>query len=144
MDFEQWRPALVRYLAARGSPDPDDAVQEAWIRCHRAEQRGQVVTRPYAFIAARSAMLDQIQAQWRRDPRPIEYLNLTVPDPTDDLPDPADLARRLDTLTERQRQVLLLSAEGLKQEQIAERIGATIDAVKKLKMRGIAAARRAA
>lgn len=143
-EFESWRPLLTSWLASHGAPDPESAVQDVWIKCHLAELRGQEVSRSYAFVAAHSCMVDQFRKQRRYDPHPLDPDRFVAPDPTSDIPDPAYVARLLAPLTEKQRAVLLLDAEGMRQKEIAARLGIRVDTVKKLKHRAIRQARLAA
>ena len=144
-ESEQWRPLLVGWLYRRGAADPEDLAAETLARCWLAEQRGQTICKSFAFTIARNLLYDEQRRRKFHADRPIEDFNLTVEDAgAEDIPDQDYVARLLAQLTERQRQVLLLTAEGLPQEQIAERLGTSVNAVKKLKERGILQARVAA
>lgn len=144
-DFESWRPLLVGWLARKGADDPENIAATVIMRCWLAEQRGQAICKAYAWKIATNLLLDQLRREKYHEWTPIEDLNLATPDPTEDLPDPAYVARLLATLTDRQRQVLVLRfLQGLSTAETARALGKTENAVKKLQARGLIQAGMAA
>lgn len=143
--LEAIRPLLVGWLTRKGADDPENIVQECWLRCWLAEQRGQTICKAFAWRIATNLLLDQLRREKFHEWTPIEDLNLTTPDPTEDLPDPAYVARLLRTLTEKQRQVVELRfLQGLNVAETARALGKTEAAVKKLQARGLVQAGMAA
>lgn len=130
------RRKLCGWLVRRGvnPADIDDILQDAAIRCLRAERRGQGVRAAYLWTAANSCMLDRLRA-WR----PMLSLDAPLSDAEPTIPDPcaaaADGTPELlgwTTLAPRQRHALVLRCQGYHLAEIAELLGASVEATKQL------------
>ncbi len=134
--FTTYHPALVRYLTRRlGDRDwAEDIAQETFVRALRQEHL--VNERAWLFAVASNLVRDEA----RKDVRRREHLALLAADARDahvEGPDVAleraleagDARRALDTLAERDRQALLLRAEGLDYPEISEILGIAVGSV---------------
>lgn len=62
--FVTAHPKLVRFFAAGGAADEaEDLAMNAWLRCLRAEGRGQFPRWRYVWLSARSALSDHRRRQ---------------------------------------------------------------------------------
>lgn len=132
-------PALRQALTRRfgnGPPDPDDILQETFLKYLRLEKRD-AVDRPAAFLfaMARNMMIDEIRRQGlrqkHRDALKIDpsYLNVEEKTPENVLESGqrfASLDAALATLPKRQKEFIVMSRiEGLSYREIAARTGAS-------------------
>lgn len=141
-DLEAWRPVLVKWAAKR-CPDPEDIVQEALLRCFLAERKGQAINRSFAYRVAHNLIIDGYRKHCWDDLTPFdERCQVVAPTPDPDAGVEAERLLRL--MTPKQASVLKLTAAGFSGQEVANRLGLTLDAVKKLKARGINQARKAA
>ena len=127
---------ILSWLAKRvNSLDlAEDILQDAWIRCLQAEQRGQPVEVAYVFRAAASIVTDR----WRRrqsvreapllDDCPIASLSTSPEDAyvRAELLDDVFTSMR----SKRQRDALWLFSQGYRHAEIAKQLGISIDGCK--------------
>jgi RNA polymerase sigma-70 factor (ECF subfamily) len=136
--FAEHHPMLFRYLA-RLTGDPDlaaDAAQEAFVRFVE-QPPTQVQLRAWLFRVGTNAARQTARTRGRRQ-RLLEHGAARAPlaDATP-LPDEAFEAaerrrrvqRALATLTERDRQILLMREEGFSHREIADAVGTTTGSV---------------
>jgi RNA polymerase sigma factor (sigma-70 family) len=78
--FEESRPHLraVAYRMLGSASEADDAVQEAWLRLHRADMAGVENLRGWLTTVVARVCLDMLRA---RKARPDEAVGATVPEP---------------------------------------------------------------
>jgi RNA polymerase sigma-70 factor (ECF subfamily) len=101
--YEQYRPLMfsIAYRMLGTASEAEDVVQEAFLRYHRAENGGNGISSPKAYLSAVTTRLciDYLRsARARRE----AYLGEWLPEPllTDDsAPDPARLAEQADSLS---------------------------------------------
>ena len=127
--FQELYPSLYRYLhRLTGDPDvAEDIAQEAFVRLLRQSLPSDEV-RPWLFTVAMNLVRDGARKTERR-----QRLLQTAPPLTGRMPAPdADVERNerialvrraLDTLSERDQQLLLMREEGFKYEEIAGVVG---------------------
>ncbi|MHB1169463.1 MAG: sigma-70 family RNA polymerase sigma factor [Longimicrobiales bacterium] len=127
--FQELYPSLYRYLhRLTGDPDvAEDIAQEAFVRLLRQSLPSDEV-RPWLFTVAMNLVRDGARKTERR-----QRLLQTAPPLTGHMPAPdADVERNerialvrraLDTLSERDQQLLLMREEGFKYEEIAGVVG---------------------
>lgn len=127
--FQELYPSLYRYLhRLTGDPDvAEDIAQEAFVRLLRQSLPSDEV-RPWLFTVAMNLVRDGARKTERR-----QRLLQTAPPLTGYMPAPdADVERNerialvrraLDTLSERDQQLLLMREEGFKYEEIAGVVG---------------------
>ena len=150
--YDGLAPAILGYLRANGSPDPEDVLSEVFLQVARdlarfdGEEKG---FRSWVFTIAHHRLIDARRHSARR---PIE-LSPEPPEPSDRADDAADEAlarigleevqRVLETISDDQRTVLLLRVVGdLSVEDVAKAVGKRPGAVKALQRRGLAAVKR--
>lgn len=129
--FDRHHPALFRYLHRLvGNPDvAEDIAQEAFLRLldHPLPEDE---ARPWLFTVATNLVRDRARMRKRRR-RLLEEEKGTVepsaPDPPDLRVERAERIRKvrrvLETLAERDREMLLMRQEGLRYKEIAEAVG---------------------
>jgi len=132
--FAKHQVALLRYLT-RFAGDPEvaaDAAQDAYLRILDSPPRNRGNVKAWLFTVATNVIRDG----WKRDNRAERLVNAPAHTQTaTERPDPhtaveqaerAELARRmLAKLSERERTILLMWAEGFKHREIAEAVGTT-------------------
>ncbi len=138
--YQEHYESLYRYLALTGSSpaDADELAQEGFLRLLRELLGGKEIRNPrgWLFRIVHNLRVDQSR---RAKLLPTESSDPESACPADHVMDPeSDLLRRerverlqcaLNQLTERQRQILLLRAEGLKLREIADMLGISLQAV---------------
>jgi RNA polymerase sigma-70 factor (ECF subfamily) len=134
--FTTYHVTLVRYLTRRlGDRDwAEDVAQETFLRALRQETI--VNERSWLFAVATNLVRDEARKDVRRR-RHLELLAAEQLDAQEEAPDEAmeraleaAAARHaLDALAERDRQALLLRAEGLDYPEIAEILGLAVGSV---------------
>ncbi len=154
------RPALLRYLRARGAGDEaDDLLQELWIKLDAGNDGTTIHDQlAYLYRMAHNLMLDRRRSAMRRQGREQVYHGDVHG--SDGMADDAPGAERTLIARDRLRHIdLALSAlgtradfifrrhriEGIPQRQIAEELGVTLSAVEKhlqRAYRAVAAAQR--
>ena len=151
--YEAVAPQLTRYLRARGVPEPDDVVGEAFVKVVRyieGFEGDEAAFRTWVFTIGRNLVVDDLRKRTRRpvDVATDEQLLRTGPrgdaeeDAMDDLAT-AHVEEVLAHLSIDQRDVLLLRIlGGLTIGEIALVVGKKEGAVKMLQARGLATIRR--
>jgi RNA polymerase sigma-70 factor (ECF subfamily) len=134
--FRQYHEPLVRYLTRRlGDRDwAEEVAQETFVRALRQETLQN--ERAWLFAVATNLVRDDARKDARRR-RHLELLSAeakaeSVVQPTDALERAEEraLARRaIDTLTERDREALLMKEEGLDYNEIAEALELSVASV---------------
>lgn len=135
--FKTYHTPLVRYLTRRlGDRDwAEDVAQETFVRALR--QKDLQNERAWLFAVATNLVRDEARKDTRRR-RHLELLreeakaeSIVEPEPTDlERAQDRALARRaIDTLTERDREALLMREEGLDYNEIAEALGLSLASV---------------
>lgn len=136
--FAEHHAPLFRYLA-RLTGDPDlaaDAAQEAFVRMvERPPQPGE--TRAWLFRVGKNAALESARTRSRRfrllEAKPERAPMGDAPPTPDEALDRAERRRTvqaaLATLSERDRQILLMREEGFSHREIAEAVGTTTGSV---------------
>jgi RNA polymerase sigma factor (sigma-70 family) len=123
---------LAGYARRMVGNDAEDAVQDALIRCWKAERRGQTVERGYVFLAVRSRCLEVLRRRARIPFCPLEAVAPPAAhDAVLDIPIADELIAAAG-LTEQQRHVLRLVADGWRVTEIAEELGMHYSAVSKI------------
>lgn len=136
--FAEHHPSLFRYLARlTGDPDvAEDAAQEAFVRLmERPPAPGE--TRAWLFRVGTNAAWMALRTRGRRK-RLLEGAAERVP--IGDAPRPPDahaeasetrdrVRAALESLTPRDRQILLMQQEGFRYREIAEAVGTTTQSV---------------
>lgn len=127
--FQELYPSLYRYLhRLTGDPDvAEDIAQEAFVRLLRQSLPDDEV-RPWLFTVAMNLVRDAARRTDRR-----QRLLQTAPSLSSHVPEPdeeverneriAGVRRALDTLSQRDQQLLLMREEGFKYEEIAGVVG---------------------
>jgi RNA polymerase sigma-70 factor, ECF subfamily len=150
--YDGLAPAILGYLRANGSPDPEDVLSEVFLQVARdiarfdGEEPG---FRSWVFTIAHHRLIDARRHSARR---PVE-LAPEPPEPGDRADDAADEAlarigaeevhRVLAAISEEQRAVLLLRVIGdMSIEDVAKTVGKRPGAVKALQRRGLEAVKR--
>ena len=154
--FEALNARLIGYFCRRGCTFQlaEDLCQETWLRVLRAERRNQAINQSYVFLAAHSVLVDEFRhARYHHSHVSLETCgwSLDLPAGSDQ---PAEQWRTLeiealfpwlrDVLTEGQAAAIELQARGWQLKQISVRIDRSVEAVKKLLVRGRLRAREAA
>ena len=140
--------SLVWSLARRASPstvDAEDAVQEIfvelWKNANRFDPRlGSEVT--FVAMIARRRLIDRRRARMRRpEPEPYSERNpgtQSVPVQAQELGAEAAMAQRaIEQLRPEQRQVLLMTCQGMTHEEVASSTGMPLGTVKAHARRGL-------
>jgi RNA polymerase sigma factor (sigma-70 family) len=150
--YDGLAPAILGYLRANGSPDPEDVLSEVFLQVARdivkfdGDEKG---FRSWVFTIAHHRLIDARRHSARR---PVE-LSPEPPEPETPADDAADEAlasigmeevrRVLEAISEDQRAVLLLRVIGdLSVDDVAKAVGKRPGAVKALQRRGLAAVKR--
>lgn len=151
--FEQYRDALHRYITRfTGDPDlADDVVQDTYLRLRERPPADTSGLRGWLFTVATNLARDTLKLSRRR-----LVLVRDAPDRVplaEPPPDPATAAERaelrrmvrraLDTLSERDRMILLMREEGFAHREIAEAVGTTTKSVGTMIARALAKTARA-
>lgn len=127
------RPSLVNWLRARGVDyhGAEDVANEAFLRCLRAEQRGQTVTSNYLYSAARSVLVDWTRQAALRPAVPLDGQDCAGSDSEDPtlLTLAAVVRERFGWIAGRRRLIVMLLAMGLTHREIGERCGVTRETV---------------
>lgn len=132
--FREYHASLVRMLTRRtgDAERAEEIAQEVFARAVVAPPRN---SRPWLFAVALNLVREQARTSARHDRRLVLYKSeqpASAPRP-DELFDRADriaaVRRALDTLTERDRDALLLKAEGFSYEDIAATLGLSRGAI---------------
>ncbi len=120
--------------------DAEDLLQEVFIKIHthidtlQDEQR----LAPWLYQIARNAIIDYYRSRRIYGGLPEALVEVNIPessDPTKELA--SGLGAMIASLPDKYRQVLLLSEiEGLKQKEVAERLGMTLSGTKSRVQRG--------
>ncbi|MCL2561267.1 MAG: sigma-70 family RNA polymerase sigma factor [Rikenellaceae bacterium] len=137
-------PLSVFAVKLTGSRDvAEDIVQDAFI--HIWEKRKILITvshmRNYLYLITRNYSVDYLRSSSRTRPLNDSYKELKSEDISAEyIRTEASrlLYEAIDQLPPRTAEVIRLTLEGIKQEQIAEEMGITVATVKLLKSRGIA------
>jgi RNA polymerase sigma-70 factor (ECF subfamily) len=135
--FREYHAPLVRYLTRRlGDRDwAEEVAQETFVRALRQETLTN--ERAWLFAVATNLVRDEARKDARRR-RHLELLreeakaeSIIEPEPTDlERAEERALARRaIDTLTERDREALLMREEGLNYNEIAEALELSVASV---------------
>lgn len=151
--YREFAPSLLRYLKARGAPDPENTLGEVFVQVvqklpyfHGKESD----FRAWLFTVARNRLIDEVRY---RDRRPTDKaLDLTQEIAAAD-PDTAtasstqlkqaQILEILSHLTSEQRDVLFLRIlAGLTIEETAQVLGKTGGSVKRLQSRGLKSLRK--
>lgn len=142
--FDRYEPrAYVFFFKRTGSPDrAKDLYQELFLRIHRARDRydpGQPFT-PWFFQIAKRLLVDDYRRAFRNREVSIEERDPCTLEPGSDhvLEDRERVALLLDALSPEERYVVLSSkVEGIGYSELAEHLGKSVDAVKKVASRAI-------
>jgi RNA polymerase sigma factor (sigma-70 family) len=125
-------PALRAYLRVRfpALPDPDDIVQEAYIRVFRVQESGQLRSpKALFFTIARNLALDVFRRQNAAlvDLANLQSISVLDAEPSETLAHERALElleEALQTLPERCREVMILKRfQGLSYDEISQRLG---------------------
>lgn len=141
--FHQLYPSLYRYLQRlTGDADvADDIAQESFVKL-LSQSLPEDEARPWLFTVATNLVRDRVRKNSRRD-RLLE--RATPPQALGPLPDEAaEQAERiravratLDTLSDRDRQLLLMREEGFKYDEMAQAVGVAPSSVGTLLARAL-------
>lgn len=146
-------PVVLRFLRARGAPDPEDLLGDVFVRVVRKIGTFDGVEeefRAWVFTIARNRLVDRRRQESRR---PVECEADLIPE-VSAAPDDTEgevaarlgderVRKALERLTPDQRDVLLLRIiADLPIEEVATVLGKPTSAVKSLQHRGLAALRR--
>lgn len=145
--FDTWYPQLLRYANGQVKPvaAAEDLVQEVFLDLYKALLAGQSIRFPKAWTLC---VLRRKAAENRRNPLGMDHLHETLDAVAEIQPDwrEADLYRaidskrlrgRLDLLSAREEEVLLLRLEAMKCREIASALGISINSVNKYLTRAI-------
>lgn len=140
---------VFRWATRHGSADPEALASEVVLRCWIAQQHGQELNVGFPWTVAKHLLVDEFRRLDGRYDLPLEVIAPYLGDPRADAEleeseAVMDAERVVAHLTAMQRAVLLLVAEGCRGHEISARLGVSVDAVKKLKERGQAQARKIA
>jgi RNA polymerase sigma-70 factor (ECF subfamily) len=139
---EHYRP-VYRYLVLTGAAraDADEVLQEAFLRLLRVLGDGQDIARPRNWLlrVCHNIRQDAVRRQIRRRSATAEEIETHDLSQTDPEPNPEAQAaeheqldrvrRAMSQLSARQREYLLLRAEGMKLREIAELYGTALQSV---------------
>jgi RNA polymerase sigma-70 factor, ECF subfamily len=151
--YEEFREDVYRYLVLLGLPpaQAQDVTQESFLRMYVAQRAGTRIrsSRAWIFTVAHNLALNWKQSE----PGTTSYDPVSSPEIAADEPDPERriinqqralrLQGALGTLSEQQRQCLLLRAEGFRYREIAEIIGVGTSTVGEFLRRAIHRLRKA-
>jgi RNA polymerase sigma-70 factor (ECF subfamily) len=150
--YEQHGGSTLRYAARLLGGDwhrAEDILQEAALRAWKhASDLGMNASevRPWLWTTVRNLTIDHHRAERRRpaESTPLATLDLSVPDPTDQLLRGRLILEALSDLPEQQRQVICLLYYGrLNAAQAAEHLGIPLGTVKSRSYYALRALRRA-
>lgn len=149
--YEEYSPAVVGYLRARGARDPDDLVGEVFFSLVRSLGKfegDRQAFRSWLFTIAHRRMVDAARTRARQredlieDPPAGHAIGDAEADAMRSLAD-GEIKAILSTLSRDQQAVLLLRLFGdMTLEEIARAMGRRVGAVKQLQRRGLLALRR--
>jgi RNA polymerase sigma factor (sigma-70 family) len=137
--FQEHHDGLFRYLARfTGDPDlSDDLVQETFLRLASKPPSEEDHVKAWLFRVATNLALDSLRGRGRRAAL-VRAAGDRVPRPQSE-PDPLDSVERndvrvrvrqaLNSLTDKERTVLLMREEGFKHREIAEAVGTSTGSV---------------
>lgn len=139
-EFSAWWPRLVAnaYRRTGSRAEAEDLASEAVERALKAERRGQEINHGYCFRAIQTQVLDEARRRVSfGPPASLDEIepNLGPAARTDvaaAVADSSDAARLLGHMTAGQRRVVILTAAGYSQPEIAAGIGTTVDGVKQM------------
>jgi RNA polymerase sigma-70 factor (ECF subfamily) len=150
--YDRLRPSLRAYLCCLGmSPDQgEDVIQETFLRLvrHRSEQGAEDNLRAWVFRVAHHLSMDVHRSQRRWSYSHDDESRPMIRERTDPGPSPEqqvlleERMRRFENafaqLTPKQRQCVLLRAEGFRYREIATTLGISVQRVGELMQRSIA------
>ncbi|NNL86478.1 MAG: sigma-70 family RNA polymerase sigma factor [Myxococcales bacterium] len=140
--FQRWAKPLLRYLERLVGDNAvaEELVQDSFLRLHRARDRYRPDARfsTWLYTIATNTARNELRRPFRRHPHDAEAVAMgTIASrvPAADTRAGARLEgravlERLELLPDRQREALLLVAEGLSYAEIAEAQGSSVSAVK--------------
>jgi RNA polymerase sigma factor (sigma-70 family) len=148
--YDWLAPALLGYLRARGTPQPEDALSEVFLQVVRdidTFDGSPSSFRSWVFSIAHHRMIDQVRARNRRPADPTDDAVLTARLPSVEWESEAldhlaslELVELFQCATSAQAEVLVLRFVGaLTIPEIAQVLGKPVGAVKALQRRGLAA-----
>jgi RNA polymerase sigma-70 factor (ECF subfamily) len=144
------RRAYVFFLKRTGSPErSEDLYQELFLRIHRARDRYEP-SRPFTpwfFQIATRLLVDDYRRAFRSHELPMEERELRAerPGSEDVVADREEVSQLLEGLSPDERYVVLSAkVEGIGYPELAEHLGKSADAVKKMASRAIGRLRAAA
>lgn len=151
--YESLAPTVLRYLRARGAPDPEDVMGEVFLQVVRRLNQfdgSEADFRAWVITIAHHRHVDAWRARTRRPVEAVEDTVLTSVAATGNVENEAldelaagDLRAAMTRLSEDQREVLFLRIlAGLSITQVAAATGKTPGAVKSLQARAVGALRR--
>ncbi len=143
--FGRWAPPLLRYLERMvgDSAVAEELVQESFLRLYRARERYEPKAKfsTWLYTIAANTARNELRRPFRRHLHEVaeEGSELTLPSRAEAVDVQAaqreeihDVSDALVRLPERQREALLLVAEGLSYAEIAELQGTSVSATKAL------------
>lgn len=149
--FRRYEPrAYVFFLKRTGSPQrAEDLYQELFLRVHRSRDRYDpaLAFTPWFFQIASRLLIDDRRRAYRSHEVPIEERDPRAEHRSGEaqLADLEQVEQLLDTLSPEERYVILSAkVEGIGYPELAEHLGKSVDAVKKMASRAIQRLRAAA
>jgi RNA polymerase sigma-70 factor, ECF subfamily len=143
--YDLLRPPLYAYLWYLGMnmDQAEDVIQDTFLRLVSCRFDPQDNLRAWIFRVARNLSMDihRVQRRWRR--RDDDGAPSVIREPIDPAPSPEqrillqERMRRFDQLTPKQRQCVLLRAEGFRYREIAITLGVSVQRVGELMQRSI-------
>ena len=148
--FRRYEPrAYAFFLRRTGSPErAEDLYQQLFLRIHRARDRYDPA-RPFApwfFQIAHRLLIDDCRRAFRSYEVPIgREPRADLPGSEEQLADREQIGQLLDALSPEERYVVLSAkVEGIGYSELAEHLGKSVDAIKKMASRAIQRLRSAA
>jgi RNA polymerase sigma-70 factor, ECF subfamily len=131
-------PLLIRYFGAAnvGRNDPEDLLQDCWLRLHRSRHtyRASEPFLPWMYAIARHTRLDAYRKRRRREAREVLVENLpdiAAQEVANPRHDQESWAQLVAGLPESQREVIvMLKVAGMSLQEVANATSSTVGAVK--------------